>query len=363
MDTSEKNFAAAYSTELGQMQFSDPQKDQLVENILAAGAELPERQAQLTHRRPLLFKVAAAAAAVLIALGVGTHAYATGQLVSVMSAIEDIFGMSADTEIVHKVGKPVNAVAESGGVYFSADTIIGDGRNVAVVYSLWRQDGQSFGDVQTDDQGMLTIDGKYLHDDINTWVAGALGAGGSSYFYDADPADNAIQLVTMYSIYHDNSIIGASMHAHLEGISLVDADSPAQSEPLLTGSWDLTFKINYDEDQLELTPTGSLTVADTSATINAISVSPVAINIDYTVDGVEVAPPSGTQWSPSYLDLGTITVTMKDGTVMSMPSGSGYSHEEQGKTMCATGTYFKNIINPADIASVSFAGISATPAE
>lgn len=51
---------------------------------------------------------------------------------------------------------------------------------------------------------------------------------------------------------------------------------------------------------------------------------------------------------------------MKDGTSFSIPCGMGSSREADGKTMCQTGSLFDRIIDPSQVASVSFDGVTAT---
>jgi hypothetical protein len=250
----------------------------------------------------------------------------------------------------------VDAVATSDGVTISADAIMGDEHNYAVVYSIRRADGKPLGKVGTGANGTLTIDGKTLQADFDQSVDGTSGAGGESYFYDADPSDNAIQMVTKMTT--DTNVIGATMRTSFRGITLQD-ESYHKAGAIATGSWDLKFKLNYQSDSVGLKPAGTLTVAGTAGSVQGVSVSPIGVTIDYTVNGTEKAPASG-RWSPKYLDLGDITVTMRDGTTMTVPSGAASSSEKDGKTVVSMGSFFDSVIDPGDVASVSFAGVAAT---
>ncbi len=317
------------------------------------GARRPDIRGKAAgaRRRPR-FAVAAVAAGLALAVGLGGYAYASGQLVSVASAFDDVFLGSTG----NKVGRPVDAVATSDGVTISADAIMGDEHNYAVVYSIRRADGKPLGKVGTGANGELTIDGKTLQADFDQSVDGTSGAGGESYFYDADPSDNAIQMVTKMTT--DTNVIGATMRTSFRGITLQD-ESYHTAGTIATGSWDLKFKLNYQSDSLGLKPAGTLTVAGTGGSVRGVSVSPIGITIDYTVNGTEEAPASG-RWSPKYLDLGDITVTMRDGTTMTVPSGAASSSEKDGKTVVSMGSFFNSVIDPGDVASVSFAGVTAT---
>lgn len=299
---------------------------------------------------------AAVAAAVALAVGAGGYAYASGQLVGVASAIDDVFfGATAPTEVAGRVGRPVNAAATSGGVTVSADAIVGDEHNYVVVYSIRRDDGQPLGEVTTNERGTLLLDGEHLVADFDQRVDGELGSGGGAYFYDADPADNAIQMVVQSTT--DADLVGATVRTSLRGITTVDSEWQTTGT-VASGSWDLKFKLDYESDSRELAATGDLSVAGTSGSVSRVSVSPVAVTVDYVVDGVEQAPASG-QWSPSYLDLGDVVVTMADGTTFSVPSGATGSRVEGGRTVCEMGAFLDRIVDPAQVASVSFAGVTA----
>ncbi|MEE8717524.1 MAG: DUF4179 domain-containing protein [Coriobacteriales bacterium] len=312
------------------------------------------RRSRASGRRP---RFAAAAACLAVVVGLGGYAYASGQLVGITNAIGDVFsGAPAPTEISDKVGHPVNASATSDGVTISADAVMGDDHGYAVVYSVSRDDGEPFGQVGTNANGTLTIDGRPVDVNLDQTVDGATGQGGGLYLYDADPTDNAIQVVTKYTT--DTSLIGATVSAHFTGLGLF-GDDYASVEPLATGTWDLKFTLNYESDQVPLTPAGTLSIEGTDGTVQSVSVSPVGIWVEYTMDGVEEAPASDGMWSPAFLDLGTITVTMYDGSSISVPCGAGEETEQDGTTVCKSGSFFDRVIDPAQVASVSFNGVTA----
>lgn len=331
----------------------------IVSAALSAEAKEHEgRVVKLGHarRRPRL-AAAAVAAGIAVVVGAGGYAYANGQLVSVASAIDDVFfGTTAPTDVQDKVGRPVAASATSDGVTISADAIIGDERNYVVIYSIRRVDGEALGRVGMDSHGTLTLDDRYPTADFDQHVDGARSQGGGVYFYDADPSDNAIQMVAQMTT--DANLIGATTRASFTSISTSDS-SFGSTTTIATGSWNLKFKLNYQSDAVALSPAGAFVLAGTSGSVQRVSVSPVGVSIDYTVNGTEKAPASG-RWSPTYLDLGTITITMKDGTSFSIPCGAGSSREADGRTVCQTGSFFDRIIDPSQVASVSFDGVTAT---
>ncbi len=314
------------------------------------------RRSRPQRRRPRFAIAAAACLAVVV--GVGGYAYASGHLVGVTDAIDAIFhGAPAATEVRDKVGHPVDAAATNDGVTISADAVVGDDHSYAIVYSIRRDDGEPFGQVGTDENGTLTIDGRHVRVDLDQSVTGATGQGGGLYLYDADPADGAIQAVMMCTT--DASLVGATVRTHVTGIGLCDDDG-VSVDPLATGSWDLTFALNYESDQVTLTPAGALAVAGVDGTVQTVSASPIGVWVEYTVAGVEEPPETDGMWSPAFLELGEITVTMRDGTSFSVPSGAGGETERDGVTSCQVGAFFDRVVDPAQVASVSFGGVTAT---
>lgn len=357
------NMQTRYQEEMSGVTLSPARRDQMAQAIasvaLSSRAKGHEgRVVKLGHAcRRLRLAAAVVAAGIAIVVGAGGYAYANGQLVSVASTIDDVFfGATAPTNVQDKVGRPVAASITSDGITISADAIIGDERNYVVIYSIRRTDGEALGKVGTDSRGTLTLDGRYPTADFNQSVDGARGQGGGVYFYDADPSDNAIQMVTQMTT--DINVIGATTRASFTGISTSDS-SFGSTTTIATGNWSLKFKLNYQSDAIALSPAGTFVLAGTSGSVQRVSVSPVGVSIDYTVNGTEQAPASG-RWSPAYLDLGTITINMKDDTSFSIPCGAGSSQEADGRTICQTGSFFDRIIDPSQVASVSFDGVTAT---
>lgn len=301
--------------------------------------------------------VAAAAACLAAVVGLGGYAYANGHLVGITNAIDDVLhGAPAPTEIKDTIGHPIDARATSDGVTISADAVMGDDHGYMVVYSVSRDDGEPFGQVSADENGTLTIDGHIVNVDLDQTVDGATSQAGDQYLYDADPADNAIQVVTRFTV--DSDLIGATVKAHFASLG-VFSDDYKQVQPLATGTWDLKFALNYESNQVPLAPAGELLIEGTDGTVQAVSVSAVGVWVEYTMDGVEEYPESDGPWSPGFLGLGTFTITMRDGSSFSVPSGAGEEIEQDGATLCKVGSFFDRAIDPTQVASVTFNGVTA----
>ena len=135
-----------YRNSLDALRFTPEQKA-----ALSAGAA--DAAKGKTHRRPL-WRTALIAACLTAALAVG--AGASGVLKSAVEVFAPIFGGSAaQTEVIDKIGHPIGAGDTDNGVTITADAIIGDAYNAAIVYTIRRDDGTTLLPEGTDAKSLL----------------------------------------------------------------------------------------------------------------------------------------------------------------------------------------------------------------
>ena len=135
-----------YRNSLDALRFTPEQKASL-----AAGAA--DAAKGKTHRRPL-WRTVLIAACLTAALAVG--AGASGVLKSAVEVFAPIFGGSAaQTEVIDKIGHPIGAGDTDNGVTITADAIIGDAYNAAIVYTIRRDDGTALLPEETDAESLL----------------------------------------------------------------------------------------------------------------------------------------------------------------------------------------------------------------
>ncbi|MBQ6395043.1 MAG: DUF4179 domain-containing protein, partial [Atopobiaceae bacterium] len=79
-----------------------------------------------------------------LALGVGGIAYATGNLVSFDELFGQLFGGTADPQATQDVGYPVVASANDAGITITADAVLGDSQNIAIIFTITKDDGTPF---------------------------------------------------------------------------------------------------------------------------------------------------------------------------------------------------------------------------
>ena len=360
-----------YPKTLESLRFSEEDKARMVRNLEAAAKEQRrgEPVGSGSRRKPArrvarrsVFRYAAAAA-VVAALGIGGVAYASGGLVSVADLVDDVFGGApAQTEVIDKVGRPIGASDSSNDVTVSADAVIGDARNYMIVYSIAKDDGTAFENLGEPVNGSLLL---MFEGGATTGIDGVTSSGGSVRFYDADPADNAIQMVEMMTTGGED-IIGKTARIELGDLMLLGEDGETV---VAEGDWKIKFEIGYEDASVALPAGGAFEVNGEAATVDMLSVSPIAISIDYTVgplaselEGAPEADDSGEEpeWLTelsSFLDFGTVLVTLADGTVIEVQDERGGSIDPQGDVLkCEKGIFLPEIIDADDIVSVTICG-------
>ncbi len=175
-----------YNEAMDDLRFSPAAKERMAARLAAA-----QEQARAARPQPDVYAArggkrrwrfaAAAAATLVLAVGLAGGAYASGALMGVGNVMDDLFGgPPAQTEVVGKIGRPLGASATSNGVTVTAEAIIGDRANYTIVFSVAKDDGTPFEGVEALDNGTLPLgfgEGAGVH------VDGVTTGGGSSHFY------------------------------------------------------------------------------------------------------------------------------------------------------------------------------------
>ena len=116
-------------------------REQLLDSLDQLDDELlleADQARQQRPRRRLPRGLTAAACVALVLLATLTVEAQSG---AVSSLLAPLFG-GTRTEIVDHIGSPIGASVSADGYTITADAIIGDRYNLAVVYTLTRDDGQ-----------------------------------------------------------------------------------------------------------------------------------------------------------------------------------------------------------------------------
>ena len=342
-----------YRQSMDELHFTQEEKRELADRLMAGEVRRPGRVRSL--RRTV---AVGAAAALLMTMGAG----AAMVLTPAGEVFASVFGGSpAQTEIVDQMGMPIGASDTDGGVTITADAIIGDTYSYAVVYSIARDDGQPLAeDLEPIDNtgGLLPL----TFEQSDTYLGVMGGAHGSGYFYDADPADNAVQYVEMMTL--DTPIEPGVATAKFQNLYLHGEDM--ERIPLAEGKWKLRFQFQFPDSGVSLEAGQTFQLNGMEAALDAVTISPLSIQVDYTVrEQFQMEDQENGKMSASnsaqvkkFLSSLPISVNFTDGTSRDFTSLGGSVDPEEGKTVCQKGGVFGEILDLSAVESVTVGGVT-----
>lgn len=223
----------------------------------------------------------------------------------VSNLLAPLYG-GAQTEIVDKIGVPIGAEAIVGDYKVTADAVIGDKYNFAIVYSLSRLDGQPL------------EEGLYFESYSNSFRSDS-GAGVLRHTLSEDGL--SLKIVDEWT----SRLMFLDRNVKVQFSNLVKYQGEGQNnEIVLKGNWNLEFVIRYEDATQEI-PIEHFTVKDASGDqykIKRVEISPVGIHFDMTAPNNynkdEVVP-------PPYQDF-TLAIELLDGTIIAIEDQSMGSH-------------------------------------
>ena len=345
-----------YRQSLDELHFTREEKNAMVDRLTAGEGRGGGKVRSI--RRTVTVGVAAA---LLMTMGVG----AAVTLTPAGEVFASIFGDSpAQTEILDRMGVPIGASDTADGVTIAADAIIGDTYSYAVVYSIARDDGQPLAEDLTPlggTDGPLPL----TFDQSDTFVGMLGGSHGTAYFYDADPADNAIQYVEMMTA--DTPIEPGTATAPFQNLYLRGED--IQDRNLLAeGRWKIRFQFQFPDSGVSLEAGQTFQLNGMEATLDRVAISPLSIQVGYTVweelvwDHQDQADGQmgehDREQSYRFFESLPVTVNFTDGTALDLSGNGGGIRPEDGKTVCQKGRVFEEILDLSTVESVTVGDIT-----
>lgn len=329
-----------YRESMNELQFSPQQKQEMIDRLMTQSTRPPRGRAI-----PLRRVCALGAAAVLTgALCLG--AAASGVLKPVAQAFGAVFGTApAQTEIIDRIGYPLDASATVDGVAVQADAIIGDTYSYAIVYSIYREDGQPItADPDPNRDGALAL----RFGEWDTDVGHMGGMHGTAWFFDEDPADNAVQFVQLLTA--DAPLEPGTATVHLADLKQgIGEDAVILAE----GNWELRFAFAFEDSSLELPGGQSFSVNEEPAVLNSISISPLSFRIDYTVDTALQPENNSTALTPQ-----SVYLTLTDGSRIDLTGFGGGARPEGDTTRCELSGVFDQILPLDTIESITIGEVT-----
>ena len=325
-----------YKDTMDELRFTPEQKAHMVDRLMES--------AQASPRRPHSFRrvaVVGVAAALVLSVGV---AGATGVLEEVGERFSSLFGPATQNEVIDQIGYPIGASVSADGITITADAIVGDTYSYAVVYTIQREDGEA---LVSDDVLARASDTATLpltfHSQDTTPQGYKGGSHARRWFYDADPADTAIQFVELRT--QDIPLEPGALTVQFQDLELYNQDYTARTT-LAEGSWTLNFQLDFENSSRVLPCGQTFQLNGTPVTLNSVTLSPLSLQVDYTVHW---AGDPSTDWIHSL----PLSITYSDGTTLDLSYAGGFSTPEEDSVSCRRDVIFDSIRPLEEVASVT----------
>lgn len=273
----------------------------LSDDLISEAEIIPSARKNTTFR--FRWKPLAAACLAVIMLALPVSAEMINGYVS--NLLAPLYG-GAQTELVDKIGVPIGAETIVGDYKLTADAIVGDKYNFAIVYSLTRTDGQPL------EEGLCF---ENYHNSYR------YGSGGGVLSHTL--SDDGMTLMIVDQWTSRNMFLNRNTKVSFDNLRKY-SESDQEYYPVQEGCWELQFVVRYEDTSKEIA-INPITVTDESGdqyTINNIIISPVGIHFDMTAPNnystEEVLP-------PPYADF-TLSVVLTDDTVITIEDRNMGSH-------------------------------------
>lgn len=283
-----------YREQYDELRFSPEEKQAMVENLLAA---VPETQKRVSHKKRLHVLIAAVIAAALCA------ACASGALRSASEVFANLFGASQEqASLLEQLGTPLGVSCTQDGLTITADAILADDDTYAILYSIQREDGTS---LRADGRGESVSFREYTVQ----WPQQTQRVSSALRPYDKDASDQTVQYLEICQM--DQPLQTGRMTAVFRAAMIDEgqADGTIRTVPLGDGPWELSFDFTPKVSSIDL-PTGQQFQVDgLDCTLTRVSLSPLSLHVEYTVDAAEVPDEN------AFLNALPLFLTKTDGTV------------------------------------------------
>lgn len=342
------NYSEIYDT----LSYTAEQKTQIAARAAAEAQAVQRKTRRSSHP---LSKIAAAAACLVAVFTISAEA--AGIPTPVSGILAPILGGTvAQTEVIDKIGHPIDAGDTDNGITIRADAIIGDAYNACIVFTISR-----------DDRTPLLPDGVAAEQLLlggysDVTLTGAGGSHGSARFIDQVPGDNEIQY--LYMISTDEPLNKGTCKVTFGDLTQWD-DINEDEKPVIEGNWKFRFEVDYEDSSVILGNGEIFRQEDMNFTITEIRVSPIAVQVSYEVDS-EVhwsdapsgrLPEEDRRQSERYMENVEILLNKKDGSVIDMSNSGGSIKPDEGKTSCVKGSVLTEVVPLEELESISVGGI------
>lgn len=278
------------------------------ENKIAKKQISKELRKRKSSRHTWKKTLAAASVCICVIIGMGTISAAAGWL-PIPDSFKAILGINTDEEldVANTMGTSTDVVAEDNGYKVSAEGLIGDGKNMGIVFRIEKSDGSTLldsGEVPT------AVD----FEEINN--------GDEDHFwYHAVTESVTSNNNANYMEYY----IAFTYEEHVEDnifISLKDMQLWADDEKLdVLGKWELDIPFEIQDSSVNLATGQKFKYGNSEGTIDELMISPIGYSVKITTKD---------KLSDSDFIEIPIEIQLKSGEVVELEGGSGPEVNDDG---------------------------------
>ena len=196
------------------------------------------------------------------------------------------------------------------------------------------------------------------------------GMHGGTYFFDADPSDNAVQYVEQMSA--DSPLKAGTARATFRDLNVwTTGDDMDQKTTLAAGPWRLKFDFAFEDATVSLPAGQTFTLNGMEAKMDAVLLSPLSFHVTYTVQ-------DELEWSASrdeseetgqmnahdkeqirlYFESLPLSLQMKDGSTLDLSNAGGSIDPQEGKTVCQKSNVFSSILDLSQVESMTVGDVT-----
>lgn len=292
------------------------------EDLIAEAEEGPQKR-----RRPRWTNFLAACITLcLIVLPVSAE-MTTGYISNLLMPL---YG-GAQTKIVDDIGVPINASTTVAGYTLTADAVIGDRYNIAVVYSLRRADGG-----QLPEGLMFNTYNTDIMRPVISFLPGG-GSGGGSYKHEMSEDRKVLKVI--YEWTNSSRLFFIQRRTKASFSDLVIWNKEEGTETLWQeGTWNLQFTIRY-KDTTKTIPLRDQEAAGYDGTVYTIQracISPIGLHLDLTcprpdTEGMEVGSQEYAKAFSTTPEKFQVSLGLADGTRILLDDWNMGGHSSENK--------------------------------
>ena len=158
-----------------------------------------------------------------------------------------------------------------------------------------------------------------------------------------DPADSALQFVELRT--QSEPLEPGLLTVRFQDLQVYGEDY-ATCTTLTEGSWKLSFQLAFEDASRTLPCGQTFTLNGAEVTLNAVTLSPLSIQADYTVSW---AGDTAMDW----IEPLPMSITYTDGTTLDLSHAGGASAYGTGSVSCQKGMIFDQLHPLEEVASVT----------